>query len=76
MKIDIVKKVDDKMKEDEMIIEIYSSAQKQDLNEFFESLNDFISKYDKKIVATDNDYTLLEVNYKDIIIIYSDKKSN
>lgn len=76
MKIDIVKKLDNRMQEDEMIIEIYSSAQKQDLNEFVESLNDFISKYDKKIVATNNDYTLMEIDYKDILIIYSDKKSN
>ena len=76
MKFDIVKKLDNRMQEDEMIIEIYSSAQKQDLNEFVESLNDFISKYDKKIVATNNDYTLMEIDYKDILIIYSDKKSN
>lgn len=75
MKINIIEKIDEKLKEDEIVVEIHSADNKQDLNEFIEYLNDYDSKYNSKVVVM-KDYELIEIKYKDIIVIYSDKKSN
>lgn len=75
MKINIIEKIDEKLKEDEIVVEIHSADNKQNLNEFIEYLNDYDSKYNNKVVVM-KDYELVEIKYKDIIVIYSDKKSN
>ncbi len=75
MKINIIEKIDEKLKEDEIVVEIHSSDNKQDWNEFIEYLNDYELKCNNKVVVM-KDYELLEIKYKDIIVIYSDKKSN
>ena len=76
MKINIIEKIDKKIKEDEIVIEIHSSDRKQDLNEFIKYLNDYELKHNNSVVVMNEDYTLLEIKYKDIIVIYSDKKYN
>lgn len=76
MKINIIEKIDKRIKEDEIVIEIHSSDRKQNLNEFIKYLNDYELKNNNNVVVMNEDYTLLEINYKDIIVIYSDKKSN
>ena len=75
MKINIIEKIDEKLKEDEVLVEIHSSDNKQDWNEFIEYLNDYELKCNNKVVVM-KDYELLEIKYRDIIVIYSDKKSN
>lgn len=75
MKINIIEKIDEKLKEDEIVVEIHSSDNKQDWNEFIEYLNDYELNCNNKVVVM-KDYELLEIKYKDIIVIYSDKKSN
>lgn len=75
MKINITEKIDEKLKEDEIVVEIHRADNKQNLNEFIEYLNDYDSKYNNKVVVM-KDYELVEIKYKDIIVIYSDKKSN
>lgn len=75
MKINIIEKIDEKLKENEIVVEIHSADNKQNLDEFIEYLNDFDSKYHNKVVVM-KDYELVEIKYKDIIVIYSDKKSN
>lgn len=76
MKISIIEKTDEEIKKDEIIIEIHSSQNKQNLNEFISYLKDYELMYNNKVVVMNSDYTLLEIKYQDIIAIYSDKKSN
>ncbi len=76
MKINIIEKKDEKLKKDEIIIEIHSSQNQQNLNELISYLKDYELMYNNKVVVMNNDYTLLEIKYQDIIAIYSDKKSN
>lgn len=76
MKISIIEKTDEEIKKDEIIIEIHSSQNKQNLNKFISYLKDYELMYNNKVVVMNSDYTLLEIKYQDIIAIYSDKKSN
>lgn len=76
MKINIIEKKDEKLKKDEIIIEIHSSQNQQNLNKLISYLKDYELMYNNKVVVMNNDYTLLEIKYQDIIAIYSDKKSN
>lgn len=75
MKINIIEKIDEKLREDEIVVEIHSADNKHNLSEFIEYLNDYDSKYNNRVVVM-KDYELIEIKYKDIIVIYSDKKSN
>lgn len=76
MKIDIIEKIDEKLEKDEIIIEIHRTNNNE-TNDLIKYLNEYKLMQDNKvIVMNDSDYTLLEINYKDIITIYSDKKSN
>lgn len=76
MKINIIERKDEKLKKDEIIIEIHSSQNQQNLNELISYLKDYELMYNNKVVVMSNDYTLLEIKYQDIIAISSDKKSN
>lgn len=76
MKINLIQKKDNQLKEDEIVIEIHSSNKNQNLNEFIEYLSDYELKNNNRVIVMNEDYTLLEIKYKDIIIIYSDKKCN
>ena len=76
MKIDIIEKIDEKLEKDEIIIEIHRTNNNE-TNDLIKYLNEYKLMQDNKVIVMNNsDYTLLEINYKDIITIYSDKKSN
>ena len=76
MKINVLQKIDEKLKEDEITIEIHSSNKKQKLNELIDYLNDYEFKGNDRVIVMNEDYTLSKIKYVDIISIYSDKKSN
>lgn len=75
MKIESIKKINNSLDTDKVIIEIQVSNNKRDIYEFIEYLNNYEFKHNK-VVVIDKDYNLTEIKYIDIIAFYSDKKSN
>lgn len=74
MKINIIK--DNNLNNNEIMLDIYYSDNNKRINEFIEYLNYYEINYKNKVVVADFDYTLLEIEYNDIIMFYSDKKNN
>ncbi len=74
MKINFIKEENESLEKDEIVIKLQFSVQ----NENIQSFIDYINNYNENgvIVINDDDYTLLEIKYDDIIIFYSDKKFN
>lgn len=74
MKINIIK--DNNLENNEIMLDIYYSDNNKRINEFIEYLNYYELNYKNKVIVADNNYTLLEIEYNDIIMFYSDKKNN
>lgn len=74
MKINIIK--NNSINDNEIILDIQHSDKNKNINEFIEYLNYYELNYKNKIIVADNDYTLLEFEYNDIVMFYSDKKNN
>ena len=74
MKINIIK--NDSLDDNEIILDIQHSEKNKSINRFIEYLNYYELNYKNKIMVEDNNYTLLEIECKDIIMFYSDKKNN
>lgn len=72
MKINIIK--DNNLENNEIMLDIYYSDNNKRINEFIEYLNYYELNYKNKVIVADNNYTLLEIEYNDIIMFYSDKK--
>ena len=66
MKIDIKTIENQKLKKDEIFMELQYSNENQGVKEFVEYINNY--EFDG--------YSYLEIYYKDIIMFYSDKKNN
>ena len=75
MKFEIVKKINNSLENDKVIIEIQFSNNNQGLYDFIEYLNNYEFNHDK-VIVTDKNYNLIEIKYIDIVAFYSDKKSN
>lgn len=74
MKINL--KNNEDLKEDEFVIELQYSSKNKKLQNFIDYINNYKVKYKDKVIVLDDNYTLLEIDYKDIIMFYSDKKYN
>lgn len=73
MKINIVK--NNSLDDNEIILDIQHSDKNKSINEFIEYLNYYELNYKNKVIVAD-DYTLLEIEYNDILMFYSDKRNN
>lgn len=62
--------------ENEIIIEVQYSNKNTNVQQLIDYLNNYELNYKNKVIVMDKDYTLLEIEYKDIILFYSDKKYN
>lgn len=74
MKINVTK--NNALDDNEIILDIQHSDKNKNINQFIKYLNYYEINYKNKIVVADVDYTLLEIEYDDIVIFYSDKKNN
>lgn len=74
MKINIKK--NNALEDNEIILDIQHSENNQNLKQLIDYINHYELKYNNKVMVMDDDYSLLEIEYNDIIMFYSDKKNN
>lgn len=74
MKINIKK--NNALEDNEIILDIQHSENNQNLKKLIDYINHYELNYNNKVMVMDDDYSLLEIEYNDIIMFYSDKKNN
>ncbi len=74
MKINIKK--NNALEDNEIILDIQHSENNQNLKQLIDYINHYELNYNNKVMVMDDDYSLLEIEYNDIIMFYSDKKNN
>lgn len=74
MNIILSKKENKDIGENDLFIELQYSDKNTNLQSFIDYINNY--KLDKQVMVINNRYELLEIEYKDIIMFYSDKKYN
>lgn len=74
MKINIKK--NNALEDNEIILDIQHSENNQNLKQLIDYINHYELNYNNKVMIMDDDYSLLEIEYNDIIMFYSDKKNN
>lgn len=74
MKVNLKK--NENLKKDEFIIELQYSSENKHLQHFIDYLNNYELSYKNRVIVLNDDYTLIEIEYKDIIMFFSDKKYN
>lgn len=69
-------KINEELEKNEILVEIQYSSK----NKYFQHFVDYIKNYEldyrNKVIVLSDNYELVEVEYKDIIMFYSDKKYN
>lgn len=74
MKINIKK--NNALEDNEIILDIQHSENNKNLKQLIDYINHYELNYNNKVMVMDDDYSLLEIEYNDIIMFYSDKKNN
>ena len=74
--LNVFLKENNNLSREEINIEISYSDKNKNIQHFIDYLNYYTVNYKNKVFVLNNDNTLLEIDYKDIIIFYSDKKNN
>ena len=74
MKINIKK--NNALEDNEIILDIQHSENNKNLKQLIDYINNYELTYNNKVMVMDDDYSLLEIEYNDIIMFYSDKKNN
>jgi len=72
MKIEIKKQVNNKLKKDEIIVNLEVYEEDKDIKEFIE----YIQKYNNEKVVVNRENKLIQIELNDIICFFSDKKYN
>lgn len=69
-------KINEELEKNEIVVEIQYSSK----NKYFQHFVDYIKNYEldyrNKVIVLSDNYELVEVEYKDIMMFYSDKKYN
>ena len=69
-------KINEELEKNEIVVEIQYSRK----NKYFQHFVDYIKNYEldyrNKVIVLSDNYEFVEVEYKDIIMFYSDKKYN
>lgn len=73
MNINILSKINETIKDDEIKVLVESSNENNEIQEFIKYIKNY--NYNKKIVVS-KDFEILEIPYKDIILFYSHLKNN
>lgn len=74
MKINIKK--NNTLDDNEIILDIQYSENYKNFKQLIDYINHYELNYNNKVMVMDDDYSLLEIEYNDIIMFYSDKKNN
>jgi len=74
MKINIKK--NNTLDDNEIILDIQYSENYKNLKQLIDYINHYELNYNNKVMVMDDDYSLLEIEYNDIIMFSSDKKNN
>lgn len=74
MKINIKK--NNSLNDNEIVIDIQHSDNYKELKQLVDYINHYELKDNNKVMVMDDSYSLLEIEYNDIIMFFSDKKSN
>lgn len=75
MKINLSSKTSNVINNDEINIIIESSNQNNEIKKFIKYINDYELNSNRKVIVS-KDYELLEIEFEEIILFYSDKKNN
>lgn len=75
MKINLSSKINKYINNDEINVIIEFSNQNDEIEKIIKYINDYKLNSNRKIILNKN-YELLEIEFSDIILFYSDKKNN
>lgn len=74
MKINIIK--NNNLDDNEIVLDIQHSDNYKELKKLVDYINHYELNYNNKVIVMDDNYSLLEIDYADIVMFYSDKKNN
>lgn len=74
MKINIIK--NNNLDDNEIVLDIQHSGNYKELKKLVDYINHYELSCNNKVIVMDDNYSLLEVEYADIVMFYSDKKNN
>lgn len=69
-------KINEELEKNEIVVEIQYSSKNKYFQHFVDYINNYELDYRNKVIVLSDNYELVEVEYKDIIMFYSDKKYN
>lgn len=75
MKINLFSQLNKNINQNEIKVSIEFQNKNEEIEKFIKYINDYELNYNKKLIVS-KEYELVEIEYKDIILFYSDKKSN
>lgn len=64
------------LKKDEIYLELQYCSENKEVQHLIEYINNYKIQRKNTVVVLTDDYTLIEIDIKDIILFYSDKKQN
>lgn len=74
MKINIIK--NNNLDDNEIVLDIQHSGNYKELKKLVDYINHYELSCNNKVIVMDDNYSLLEVEYADIVMFCSDKKNN
>ena len=74
MKINIIR--NNNLDDNEVVLNIQHSDNYKELKKLVDYINHYELNCNNKVIVMDDSYSLLEVEYADIVMFYSDKKNN
>ena len=74
MKINIIK--NNNLDDNEIVLDIQHSDNYKELKKLVDYINHYELNCNNKVIVMDDNYSLLEIGYADIVMFYSDKKNN
>ena len=76
MRINIKQSENEKLVKDEIILDLQYSCENNNIQNFIDYIYSYDENYQNKVIVLDDDYNFYEIEYKDIIMFYSNKKNN
>ena len=76
MKINIKQKSNENLEKDEIYLEVHYSSDNKEIQHFVNYINNYKMNNKNTVLVLADDYTIQEIETKDIITFYSDKKYN
>ena len=74
MKINLKQKNNENLEKDEIYLEVHYSSNNKEIQHFLDYINNYKMNNKNTVLVLTDDYTIKEIETKDIIIFYSDKK--